>query len=110
MKNYSKNFYDNLIYYVSLNIFQTYKNIVLNNVHSLGWLLWLCFYPIVVLYYHQWILRIHDLKTYQPPNSHIANDFNSNKRIQANGFIHHLPSFGDFTPNPWSNKWKITLK
>jgi hypothetical protein len=26
-------------------IFQTYKNAVLRNVHSLGWLLWLCFYP-----------------------------------------------------------------
>jgi hypothetical protein len=25
-------------------IFQTYKNVFLRNVHSLGWLLWLCFY------------------------------------------------------------------
>jgi len=29
-------------------IFQTYKNVVLSNVHSLGWLLWLWFYPICV--------------------------------------------------------------
>jgi hypothetical protein len=29
-------------------IFETYKNVVLNNVHSLGWLLWLWFYPICV--------------------------------------------------------------
>jgi hypothetical protein len=26
-------------------IFQTYKNVVLKSIHSLGWLLWLCFYP-----------------------------------------------------------------
>jgi len=44
---YSKNNYDNPNYYVSLVIFQTYKNIVLKNVHSFGWLLWLCFYPLV---------------------------------------------------------------
>jgi hypothetical protein len=31
-------------YYAWLVIFQTYKNAVLRNVHSLGWLLWLCFY------------------------------------------------------------------
>jgi hypothetical protein len=37
--------YDNPKYYVSLMIFQTYKNIVLMNVHSLGWHFWLCFYP-----------------------------------------------------------------
>jgi hypothetical protein len=42
---YFKNIYDNLNYYVSLVIFQTYKNVVLKSVHSLGWLLWLCFYP-----------------------------------------------------------------
>jgi hypothetical protein len=28
-------------------IFQTYKNVVLKSVHSLGWLLWLCFYPTI---------------------------------------------------------------
>jgi hypothetical protein len=37
--NYSKNIYDNPNYYVSLVIFQTYKNAVLKNVHSFGWLL-----------------------------------------------------------------------
>jgi hypothetical protein len=26
-------------------ILPTYKNVVLMSVHSLGWLLWLCFYP-----------------------------------------------------------------
>jgi hypothetical protein len=43
---YSKNFYENINYSASLVIFQTYKNIVLRNVHSLGWFLSLCFYPI----------------------------------------------------------------
>jgi len=42
---YSKNIYGNSNYYASLVIFQTYKNVVLKNVHSLGWFLWLCFYP-----------------------------------------------------------------
>ncbi len=36
--------YDNQNYYALLVIFQTYTNVVLRNVHSLGWLLWLCFY------------------------------------------------------------------
>jgi hypothetical protein len=43
---YYKKFYDNPNYYASLVIFQTYKNVVLRSVHSLGWLLWLCFYPL----------------------------------------------------------------
>jgi hypothetical protein len=38
-EKYSKNNYGNSNYYVSLVIFQTYKNAVLKNVHSLGWLL-----------------------------------------------------------------------
>jgi hypothetical protein len=33
---YYKNIYDNPNYYASLVIFQTYKNVVLKNVHSLG--------------------------------------------------------------------------
>jgi hypothetical protein len=33
---YSKRNYDNPNYYVSLVIFQTYKNVNLRNVHSLG--------------------------------------------------------------------------
>ncbi len=36
---YSNFFYDNSKYYASLMIFQTYKNVVLRSVHSLGWLL-----------------------------------------------------------------------
>jgi hypothetical protein len=44
---YSKNNYDNLNYHASFVIFQTYKNVVLRNVHSLGWLLRVCFYPFV---------------------------------------------------------------
>jgi hypothetical protein len=36
---YSKNIYGNSNYYASLVIFQTYKNVVLKNVHSLGWFL-----------------------------------------------------------------------
>jgi hypothetical protein len=42
---YSKKNNDNSNYYASFVIFQTYKNVVWRNVHSLGWLLWLCFYP-----------------------------------------------------------------
>jgi hypothetical protein len=38
-EKYSKKYYGNSNYYVSLVIFQTYKNGVLRNVHSLGWLL-----------------------------------------------------------------------
>jgi hypothetical protein len=37
-EKYSKNFYDNPKYYISLVIFQTYKNAILKTVHSLGWL------------------------------------------------------------------------
>jgi hypothetical protein len=36
---YSQKNYDNPNYYISLAIFQTYKNEVLNNVRSLGWFL-----------------------------------------------------------------------
>jgi hypothetical protein len=36
---YSKNIYDNPNYYASLVIFQTYKNVVLRSIHSLGWFL-----------------------------------------------------------------------
>jgi len=38
-KYFLKNHYDTPNYYVSLVIFQIYKNIILRNVHSLGWLL-----------------------------------------------------------------------
>jgi hypothetical protein len=41
---YSQKNYNTLNYYVSLVIFQTYKNAILRNVHSLGWLLWLYFH------------------------------------------------------------------
>jgi hypothetical protein len=37
-EKYSKNNNDNPNYYVSHVIFQTYKNVVLRNVHSFGWL------------------------------------------------------------------------
>jgi hypothetical protein len=43
-EKYSKSFYDNPNYCVSLMIFQIYKNTILKNVHSLGRLLQLCFY------------------------------------------------------------------
>jgi hypothetical protein len=36
---YSKKIYSNSNYYVSLVIFQTYKNTILKSVHSLEWLL-----------------------------------------------------------------------
>jgi hypothetical protein len=38
-EKYSKKTYDNPNYYTSLMIFQTYKNAILKNVHSFGWLL-----------------------------------------------------------------------
>jgi hypothetical protein len=38
-EKYSIKHYDNPNYYASLVIFQTYKNAILKNVHSLGWLL-----------------------------------------------------------------------
>ncbi len=40
-----KNIYDNSNHCASLVIFQTCKNENLKSVHSLRWLLWLCFYP-----------------------------------------------------------------
>jgi hypothetical protein len=47
-EKYSKTNYDNPNYYASFVIFQTYKNVVLKNVHSFGQLLWLCFYPRII--------------------------------------------------------------
>jgi hypothetical protein len=52
-EKYSKNFYDNLNYYVSLVIYQTYENAILKSAHSVGWLFWLCFYP------HLFILHLY---------------------------------------------------
>jgi hypothetical protein len=43
-EKYSKKHYDNPNYYVSFVTFQTCKNVILNSVHSFGWLFWLCFY------------------------------------------------------------------
>jgi hypothetical protein len=51
-EKYSTKNYDNPNYYASLMIFQTYKNVVLNNVHSLGWLLLIVFLPIVGFTYN----------------------------------------------------------
>jgi hypothetical protein len=39
MENIPKTFMKNPNYYVFLVIFQTCKNVVVRNVHSLGWLL-----------------------------------------------------------------------
>jgi hypothetical protein len=55
---YSTNFYCNPNYHVSLMIFQTYENVVLRSVHSLRWLLWLCFYPL-------WFFSIFYCKLYE---------------------------------------------
>ncbi len=50
---YSKRNYNNSNYCVSLVIFQAYKNAILKNVHSLGWLLdfthWLYNFKILIL-------------------------------------------------------------
>jgi hypothetical protein len=53
--------YDNWNYNVSLVIFQTYKNVILGNVHSLGWFILLSFYPNVM----STILKIFILKVHQ---------------------------------------------
>jgi hypothetical protein len=37
------------LYYDFLAIFQTYKNVILKNVHSIGWLLWQCFYLLTLI-------------------------------------------------------------
>ncbi len=47
---YFQKHYDNPNHYASLAIFQTYKNAILRNVHSLRWLLWLWFYPMITLF------------------------------------------------------------
>jgi len=47
-EKYFKSIYRNPNYYASLVIFQVYKNVILKSVHSLGWLLWLCFYYSVI--------------------------------------------------------------
>jgi hypothetical protein len=39
MENIPIKIYENPNYYVSLVIFQTYKNAIIRNVNSLGWLL-----------------------------------------------------------------------
>jgi hypothetical protein len=41
-------------------IFQKYKNVVLRNIHSFGWLLWLWFYPIVWQTYDMSSWQCHD--------------------------------------------------
>jgi len=43
MENIPKNIMT--IMHASLVIFQTYKNVILRRVNSLGWLFWLYFYP-----------------------------------------------------------------
>ncbi len=50
---------ENPNYYALFVIFQTYKNVVLKSVHLLGWLLWLCFYPITMLFMNVYI--VHDV-------------------------------------------------
>jgi hypothetical protein len=50
-------------------IFQTYKNVILRNVHSFRWLLWLWFYPMITLFTYEIIERYkkqHLKKKLQP--------------------------------------------
>jgi len=49
-EKYSQKTYDNPNFYASFSIFQTYKNVILKDVHSLGWLFWLCFYPLALAF------------------------------------------------------------
>ncbi len=49
--------YDNPNYYVSFVVFQTYKTVVLKNVHSLRWLLWLFFIPMSYKDKHKFTLK-----------------------------------------------------
>jgi hypothetical protein len=60
---------NNLNYYIPLVIFQTYKNIILRNVHSLGWLLLLWFYP-----FNKWRIKYSSF-TYHIHTIHIFRNF-----------------------------------
>ncbi len=55
---YSQKNYDNPNYYASLVIFRTYKNAVPRSVHLVGWLFWLCFYPIALIHLKPWLLPL----------------------------------------------------
>jgi hypothetical protein len=59
-EKYSQKNYDNPNYYVSLLIFQTYKNAILKSVYLLGWFLWLWFYP-----WYNKILNKHFFKWFE---------------------------------------------
>jgi hypothetical protein len=63
---YSKNNYDNPNHYVSLVIFQTYKNVVLKCVHSFGWFLWLWFYHMF-----SWKVKHCGLGAYEEPQKEL---------------------------------------
>jgi hypothetical protein len=70
MKNIPKVHYDNQNYYVSLVIFQTYKNAILRSVHLFGWFIWLCFYPNAMsIILKIFILKLHQgIQAYTPRN------------------------------------------
>jgi hypothetical protein len=74
-EKYSQNNYDNPNYYASFVIFQTYKNIIKKNVHSLGWLLWLCFHPKLSFSKSIWLSGPFDLIIKEVILIHLVKNF-----------------------------------
>ncbi len=70
-EKYSQKIYENSSYYASLVIFQTYKRVILKSVHSLGWLLWLHFYPLGFAKYE----RVKTLFIFHAPNNFYHDHF-----------------------------------
>jgi len=90
-EKYSKKHCDNPNYYVSLVIFQTYKNVILRSVHSFWWLLWLCFYPKVIkgtslTYLESFIHICQFWIEYNCPIGDIDERHRKNEKYKANSF------------------------
>jgi hypothetical protein len=88
-EKYSKKHCDNPNYYVSLVIFQTYKNVILKSVHSLWWLLWLCFYPRAIketslIYLESFIHTCQFWIEYNCPIGDIDERHRKNEKYKAN--------------------------
>jgi hypothetical protein len=84
-------------YYVSLVIFQTYKNAVLKNVHSFGWFLWLCFYRGFLLCSFKSYPKLKWTKMEPPFFGFLIWSYLELKRTKMEGFIFY--SFWYYIPN-----------
>jgi len=73
-------------------IFQTYKNVVLRNVHSFGWLLWLCFCPKGFFKNHQFFYILVEVEVGE---SDFKNQFNDQDEdlVAMEGKPKNLPQF-----------------